>query len=224
MRLPNTLYPLGGTVAAPLPYVADGLVAWWDGIWNAGLGVHDASATAWKDLVGDRTLSARVSGFSWGDSYGAFNGTEIRANINLGPIAAMEAVLVFPAARLNQIVVRGTGNWTRDYKLYIGSNGYDIAAGVNGEYNLWGNKISDGVTPHSCHYQFPGTTDRFYLDGRLGGSRSSSKYATATSALTFFPSNAANVGRVYCVRFYNRALTAAEVAANYAVDKERFGL
>lgn len=29
-------------------------------------------------------------------------------------------------------------------------------------------------------------------------------------------------GAVYCLRLYNRALTAEEVAANYAVDKKRF--
>ena len=33
-------------------YVQDGLVAMWDGIENAGWGVHDAAATTWKDLVG----------------------------------------------------------------------------------------------------------------------------------------------------------------------------
>ncbi len=31
-------------------------------------------------------------------------------------------------------------------------------------------------------------------------------------------------GRIFCVRLYNRALTAAEVAANYAIDKARFKL
>ena len=29
------------------PYVTDGLVAMWDGEWNAGGGVHDASANEW---------------------------------------------------------------------------------------------------------------------------------------------------------------------------------
>jgi hypothetical protein len=33
-------------------YIQDGLVAMWDGIENAGWGVHDPSATVWKDLVG----------------------------------------------------------------------------------------------------------------------------------------------------------------------------
>ena len=30
-------------------------------------------------------------------------------------------------------------------------------------------------------------------------------------------------GRYYCVRVYNRELTAEEVAHNYAIDKARFG-
>ena len=34
-------------------YVQDGLIAMWDGIENAGVGVHDASATTWKDLSGN---------------------------------------------------------------------------------------------------------------------------------------------------------------------------
>ena len=33
-------------------YVQDGLIACWDGIENAGVGVHNPSATVWKDLVG----------------------------------------------------------------------------------------------------------------------------------------------------------------------------
>lgn len=32
------------------PYVTDGLVLYYDGIWNAGVGAHDASADIWKDL------------------------------------------------------------------------------------------------------------------------------------------------------------------------------
>ena len=42
------------------PYITDGLVAMWDGEWNAGWGVHDAAATTWKDLVGTR--DATMSG------------------------------------------------------------------------------------------------------------------------------------------------------------------
>ena len=39
------------------PYVTDGLVAMWDGEWNAGGGIHDANATTWKDLIGNNDLT-----------------------------------------------------------------------------------------------------------------------------------------------------------------------
>ena len=42
-------------------YVQDGLVGHWDGIDNAGTGMHDPNATTWKDLTGitgDGTLAA----------------------------------------------------------------------------------------------------------------------------------------------------------------------
>ena len=38
-------------------YVADGLVAQWDGIDNAGRGQHDAAATVWKDLAGSHDIA-----------------------------------------------------------------------------------------------------------------------------------------------------------------------
>jgi hypothetical protein len=43
----------------------------------------------------------------------------------------------------------------------------------------------------------------------------------------FAPNSASNnvfVGHIYNIRYYNRALTAAEIAANYAVDAARFNL
>ena len=38
-------------------YIQNGLVACWDGVENVGVGVHDASATVWKDLVAGREFS-----------------------------------------------------------------------------------------------------------------------------------------------------------------------
>ena len=36
------------------PYVTDGLIAMWDGEWNAGGGVHNPNATNWIDVVSGR--------------------------------------------------------------------------------------------------------------------------------------------------------------------------
>jgi hypothetical protein len=49
-------------------YVQDGLVAMWDGIENAGRGVHDDTATVWKDLVGVYGLDLPTRDHVWEDN------------------------------------------------------------------------------------------------------------------------------------------------------------
>ena len=46
-------------------YVQDGLIAQWDGIDNAGTGVHDPESTVWKDLRGSLDMTLTANG-SWG--------------------------------------------------------------------------------------------------------------------------------------------------------------
>lgn len=50
-------FVIGPDVAKFVPtakdYVQDGLISMWDGIENAGWGVHDPNATVWKDLSGN---------------------------------------------------------------------------------------------------------------------------------------------------------------------------
>ncbi len=45
-------------------YLQDGLVAQWDGIDNAGVGLHLPDSGVWKDLVGNCDLSL-LSGKGW---------------------------------------------------------------------------------------------------------------------------------------------------------------
>ena len=46
-------------------YVQDGLIAMWDGIENAGWGVHDPNATVWKDLVGSYDIQLIAETYVW---------------------------------------------------------------------------------------------------------------------------------------------------------------
>ena len=49
------VFAIAGTASAESAarYVQDGLLACWDGVENAGTGVHDPSTTVWKDLSGN---------------------------------------------------------------------------------------------------------------------------------------------------------------------------
>ena len=59
----------GGGVPTAKDYVQDGLVAMWDGIENAGWGVHDLSATTWVNLAGGsiEDISLYTQNCEWSD-------------------------------------------------------------------------------------------------------------------------------------------------------------
>ena len=46
-------------------YVQKGLAACYDGVENAGAGVHDPNATTWTDLTGSGDNGAMGSGMTW---------------------------------------------------------------------------------------------------------------------------------------------------------------
>ena len=49
------------------PYITDGLVAMWDGQWNAGPGRHDGNSTKWINLVTNEATA--ITGVSFQDMY-----------------------------------------------------------------------------------------------------------------------------------------------------------
>ena len=70
-------------------YVQDGLVACWDGVENAGAGVHDANATVWKDLVAGREFT--LTDVTVNDNCMTFAG----AKASYGSLSAADTEAVF---------------------------------------------------------------------------------------------------------------------------------
>lgn len=56
-----------GDINLKMEYAKNGLVAWWDAIWNAGIDIHDSSATTWKDLIDGTAYTLEDTG-SWDDN------------------------------------------------------------------------------------------------------------------------------------------------------------
>ena len=212
----------GGSFTAK-DYVQDGLVAMWDGIENAGWGVHDASATMWKDLVGEHNV-ALGGGMSFASNalvctaQGIATGTSISESI-----AAIEFV------EFHSVRQDGMPFQLKSSRQCVLRNTYDTYS------------FSQNATDSSMPYQFgsihavyvalasDGTIDTCYIDGvdvtsqkrardanigfyggvRIGG-------ATA-SYFSYY-------GSLYALRVRSSTLTSAEIAINYAVDKLRFNL
>jgi hypothetical protein len=209
------------------PYITDGLVAMWDGEWNAGGGVHDANATTWKDLTGngcDATLSGT---YSWGDkswNVESVSGRGLATWSIAGPFTDQTVeVVIHPTA--NSGVGRIMAEWNKMVSPCVRGNGVYMY-GWNTDTGITIQNFN-GLALH-CHqliYTWR-TGFKYYVDGDMAWERSS---GGASEGGTCYFANRADYGRgldgmYYSVRIYNRALTAAEIAHNYAIDKARFNL
>ena len=102
-------------------YATDGLALWLDGVWNAGPGSHDASATAWKDLSGNGR-DAFLAGNADGSSYWTPSGFYFNKN------AVFNTAKAFQLGLTNTIEVLVDSS-TSDYPS--GNNGFVFLNGAN---------------------------------------------------------------------------------------------
>lgn len=201
-------------------YVQDGLIAMWHGIENAGFGVHDPSATVWKDLTGnyDQTLvglsfdedSIRVSGTNYSVIQYIPTASVIDIEIVFNRDSLQAAyIFSFSQAYNNKfIAMRGDGS-----VLYFGT----------GRYNF----NTSPLNKHSYHFSYQNERV-LYIDGaQMSSSTAGGSFSTVPGGINQYAHTFGTygfAGNIHCIRVYSRALTPAEIAANYAVDKALFGL
>lgn len=232
-----------GAPAWTNPYVTDGLVAMWDGEWNAGGGVHDANATVWRDLSGYGYDLSLPSSFSAGLDY-------------MLASAAYGAVLRRPQSVYEAIVA--SGGYTIDVAFDASGAYGGVLATVGNENQISvfqrtrvscvaSNKYNGSGTNQTLAYSMVGSSDANtwclrvvlgtsteiyknggYNNGGMAGGIAGLQYPqyVGLGVGSSYPNanNGASGGKYHCVRLYSRALAAAEIAANYAIDKARFSL
>jgi hypothetical protein len=232
------LEDLIGTVlwqGTPIPgadeYVQNGLVDMWDGIENAGWGEHDPNAMAWKDLVGANDLGKDQSGISWGPSYSqmsnsATHGWYKQVDISRSAVFVEAVFMVHgpPTTRgVNGIICCGGNNSTKKMEQIIVSQAGTLTIGSTGtrhrdissDYNLILTVSARLYNSTALPWYFCGesvTTQTGTVP--TNGSNTYLRLGTAWNGLN---------GRLYCVRIYNRVLSASEVEYNHSLDQARFG-
>ncbi len=203
-------------------YVQDGLIAMWDGIENAEWGVHDAEATVWKDLVGsnDATLTSTAyfdANSIRRDTQG--NGAMALSASALSGINAVEVCFDHAAASVEVLFCAGTSpsllvsyiDYQGNSRFQYGNNRLMYANAIGDAKCTLCGFFDSNIALNGSVLTTVGITDSWgslYNVCAIGGRNGS--YSA--------------VGHIYSVRAYSRALTAAEIAANYAVDKARFNL
>ena len=233
-------------------YEGFGLIAMWDGEDNQGTGVHDAGATTWVDLTGNHapmvfdsapTVNARSYDVRAGGGY-ITSAADIAAAVNA------EACTIEIVCDVRSLVNDGTlfacvdGSnpkrriaWVRsgdgsnnNIKGVIASMEYRNG---DGAYDPWQNYDLSLNAVRSYSFAYSNGVCRIHRNGSPEVAASgASRGVNGDTATAWFSvgqrisqggkSAAISDMNVYCVRVYNRVLSADEIAANHAADVARF--
>ena len=240
----------GSGVPTARDYVQDGLIAMWDGIENAGWGVHDASATTWKNLVGAEDME-----FNQSFEYDIYNDSVLfRDDNRSGKRAAsemqitmtkdmtIEGMMLVPNVEpfwnvrmciglLNDIKT-GVFPFARGAPSYTPSLKYSASYNDNSDRYFGspkrGETVSSAIVFRRADKSFDG-----YYNGKYVASIGSQADNWIGDNIVLKPVfvykqlSDTMIGcdfRIHYMRIYSRALTADEIAHNYAIDKARFGI
>lgn len=221
------------------PYVTDGLIGLWDGEWNVAGGRHDGSATTWVDISGNNRDAVLSGTYSWGSNYWHVNSITGSASDkglarwpaqNLGSGQTVEFVIdpiesstygriIGEAAYVASPVVTSSNI----YALYMYGYGLDTSHAIIDIIPGFNN-----LEKHLHQIVHPsGGPMKYYIDGILCWTDNATQDNTGGEYGYF--ANRSTLDRginayYFTMRRYNRALTDNELAANRAVDAERFGL
>lgn len=206
------------------PYVTDNMTLWLDGIFNTATG-HDASATTWTNLIDNEIFTG--TGVTVSTDGMIFDGTQGHGFLGTKPSApaTLEIVMSATDSSVTQGVIGGYGNGAGN--LNIKSN---ALLEKRGDYQGSPNAITMESGVHT--YTFVDGAAR-YLDGESVSAPSVNISMTGSGdKITIGCGYGANdtlggypfTGTIKCIRFYSDALTAQEVASNFAIDATRFGI
>lgn len=228
-------------------YVQSGLVAMWDGIENAGWGVHDANATVWTELVGLPFVSCNLP---MRDHTILDNGVLCESHLPMAkrpadPYAFMAAI---SEGYTMQLAVSMSNENMSGGFAGLNANGFYFSAAVDSYgqlliFSTYTPKIYSAVRniPQFTTLSIVADSVDNYTDYLYGNTVwfSTQSFSIFSADNTYYPAIGINSsGRVsdtYAVgvgngviyhsfRIYSRALTADEIARNYKIDKARFGL
>ena len=204
------------------PYITDGLVAMWDGEWNAGGGVHDANATTWKDLVGNRDLVlTQLGSFEANCLLNRTGGVGASLDDRLSGYGTLEVVFSasghYKYATVCYVCLGGG--------FYFGQRNNIVNGNYRTETAVYGRIADINVSTSGIASWSMTRTGGVGEIRKNGVQQALTEISVQGAQATPISLNATSYdNRFFNIRAYSRALTAAEIARNYAIDKERFDL
>jgi hypothetical protein len=213
--------PANTTISAK-SYVQDGLILHLDGIENVGYGKHESSPSGWKNLVGDNEMT-----FNAATSFDS-NRALVRSAIGSITVNFQDQDLTIDIVATRMFNFSSTDAYYQDttsngsYNNIISYNRQIYYARQNFLSSFPESAIPQNI-PSSIIVTVRSGLVTLYVNGvEILSEQKTAKTISVTYIRTSYTAN--NSQDIYSMRRYNRALTDEEIAHNYAVDKERFGL
>jgi len=229
-------------ISLDIPYVKNGMVLWYDGIYNGGIGTHNDNTSSnkgiWKDLSGlgnDGTLQS----FDYNASNGwisnglAFDGKPnlVNFNLNIPNKHTVEFVAISRRSGYNGIFTV-TSNLLKTYSTSGYSNNtflfYNTATGSGNNYR---NDTMDNtkIALYTMTFDGPTLTRNLYQNNiskslTYGGEVVAGDFSDYTNFILGNGWWGSLAGEIHAVRVYNRVLTNVEISQNYEIDKVRYEL
>lgn len=222
----NRFNPLGRNLGKTAKsYIQDGLIHMWDGIENAGFGVHEDNPIAWKDLIGGLDFSIyNNTDVAFGEDCVLMNATTsaMVANAKITNIKTFEIVL----ERSNDIHCFSPVGFEPSggtlQILFNSSTSLSVEryVGVTVPSKLFSlTVIRDDSSTIACYVngvnaplQSLSGSNYFYDSGSNTATFGRKKYASNFR------------GKIKCCRVYTKQFSADEVSQNTLVDIARFGI
>ena len=217
----------GGALGGRGTYVQDGLIAHWDGIDNAGTGVHDLEAKVWKDLspAGNYDLTITGKGL-WGSNHLIVNGCSATYGAKGPEVRTVEFLLRHTTLTSKSGILFDAGHKNRLWVADSNGGRYRFSSSATTKYlSLPYDEMADRAI--SVAYASAGNVSQVLLDGVDATSADAVGNDTNTGAGFMIGDRAESdtypwIGNVYAVRVYNRTLSEQEMRANQTVDAIRY--
>jgi len=242
----NSLKEIGINVY--LPYVKDGLVLWYDGIDNGGIGIHNDNTSpnknTWVDLSGNgNTMTISNTDFTsvdgWSNNCLILDSTAHTINSN-NPLKTqtlsnqsytVEVIFQKKVAGIHRTIDGINNGFSLTYSTTEKGLIY-LNGGANDFYSY-----SKNISPLNTILSYTGTyiknssinTVKMYTNATDVIVNNSDNWPsnipripTGMAATLNYSSNAS--AYIYSIRIYSRELTPEEVTQNFDLDKVRYGI
>lgn len=216
------------------PYVTDGLVAMWDAEWNSGWGKHDSSGGL-IELVSKTPTYVRRGSYVVDEDC-------LRCDAVVIASPAIPAIVDMAGGDLTIegcctrtargiLLQKGRPFLPSDKTMYWSNDAYYMTHNSLTDSTLTSKWASGFLTDERRVRTLTASSDtvQWWLNGIADASAPrTQELGTTENDFSIFGWNwdfgFPESGEFCCLRIYNRALSAEEIAWNFAVDQARFGL